>query len=92
MIPAQNVQDLMLKEEVLEAVRQDLFHVYSIEKVEDGIELLTGKPAGQQLEDGHWEEGTVFGKVQETLNRYASYSSKQTMFFNEMEKRKDRRE
>ena len=58
-IPKSNIRNLMLKEEVLEAVRQGKFHIYAIETVDQGIEILTGVPAGKRLEDGTFEEGTV---------------------------------
>jgi predicted ATP-dependent protease len=46
MIPAANVQNLMLKKEVIEAVGNGQFHIYQVNSVEDGIEVLTGKTAG----------------------------------------------
>lgn len=71
MIPAQNVDNLMLKEEVVEAVRGGKFHIWAVRTVEEGIELLTGVPAGERRPDGSYPEGTVFGLVDRTLRLYA---------------------
>lgn len=59
MIPESNVQNLMLKEEVVEAVKAGLFHIYAVKTIDEGIEILTGVKAGQKLEDGTFEKGTV---------------------------------
>ena len=71
MIPHQNVVNLMLNDEVIEAVKQGSFHIYSIKDVEEGIELLTDMPAGRKNENGEFPEDTVFYKVQKRLERYA---------------------
>lgn len=70
-IPSANVRDLMLRDDVVEAVRDGLFRVYAVERVEQAVELLLGVPAGNRLEDGLWEENTVFGRVQDRLHYYA---------------------
>ncbi len=70
-IPAQNVDNLMLKDEVLEAVEKGLFHIYAIRTVEEGITLLTGVPAGERGPDGTYPEDTVFGRVDRRLRAYA---------------------
>jgi len=59
MMPESNVEDLMLREDVLEAVAAGKFHVWPVAKVEQGIEILTGSTAGQQKGDGKFEPGTV---------------------------------
>jgi len=69
LVPAANVDNLMLDEEVVEAVSAGRFHVYPISSVEEGIELLTGVPAGTRREDGTYPEGTVFARVAERLER-----------------------
>ena len=71
LIPAANVPHLMLREEVVEAVRDGRFHVYSAETIDEGIELLTGVPAGCLLPDGTFEEGTVNRRVSERLAEMA---------------------
>ncbi len=66
-IPSKNVNNLMLKKEVLDAVEKGLFHIWPISRIEEGIEILTGMPAGELLEDGTYPEGTFFRKVDERL-------------------------
>ncbi len=58
-IPKANVRNLMLKEEIVEAVKEGKFHIWAIETVDEGIEILTGVRAGERREDGTFEEGTV---------------------------------
>jgi|WetSurMetagenome_2_1015567.scaffolds.fasta_scaffold09992_3 lon-related putative ATP-dependent protease len=65
-IPIQNVIDLMLREDVIEAVKKNKFHIYPIARVEEGIEILTGVKAGNKTEKGY-EEGTVFDKVEKKI-------------------------
>ena len=72
MIPAANVEDLMLREDVLEAVKSGKFHIWPIERVEQGVQLLTGTRAGQRNGDGGFEKGTVFAKVDERLREMAN--------------------
>lgn len=71
LIPAANVRHLMLREDVVEAVAQGQFHIYAVSTIEEGIELLTGLPAGSPNEEGDYPEDTVYGRVQAKLARYA---------------------
>jgi len=66
-IPHQNVKNLALKNEVIEAVKDGKFHVWPVKTIEDGIEILTGKPAGKLKRDGTYPKNSVFGKVMERL-------------------------
>jgi len=66
-IPKLNEPNLVLKDEVIEAVRNGRFHIYSIESVDEGIEILTGRPAGELQPDGAYPEGTVYRAVDDTL-------------------------
>jgi len=59
MIPAQNLPNLMLREDVTEAVRQGMFHIWAVRTIDEGLEVLTGMPAGVAREDGSYPEGTV---------------------------------
>lgn len=59
MIPRQNRRHLMLREDVVEAVRQGQFHIWEVGTIDEGIEILTGKPAGERQPDGAYPEGTV---------------------------------
>lgn len=69
-IPRTNVANLMLREDVLEAVDNGLFSIYAIDTVDDGIELLTGIPAGKPDKHGKFPKGTVNYKVQQSLEEY----------------------
>jgi len=71
MMPESNVEDLMLREDVLEAVTAGKFHVWPVGKVEQGIELLTGMAAGKKDGDGKFEPGTVFALIDERLHAMA---------------------
>lgn len=66
-IPIQNVQELMLKEEILEDVRKGNFHIYPITRVEEGIEILTGTKAGKRLKNGSYEAKSVYYLVEEKI-------------------------
>jgi predicted ATP-dependent protease len=66
-IPRANVPNLMLNTEVIEAVRQNQFYVWAVETVEQGIEILTGMPAGRPDAEGAYSAGTLYHKVQENL-------------------------
>jgi len=71
LIPAANVEDLMLREDILEAVSQGKFHIWPVGRVEQGVELLTGATAGARNGSGKFEEGTVFARVDERLREMA---------------------
>ncbi len=75
-IPRANKQNLMLKQEVIDAVAAGQFHIYAVATIEEGIEVLTGVPAGQRDDRGRFAEGTVFHKVQERLAHYLAESIK----------------
>ncbi len=60
LVPLPNRDALMLRSDVIDAVAEGKFHVYAISTVEEGIELLTGVPAGAPNEEGVYPEGTVF--------------------------------
>ncbi len=66
-IPASNVRNLVLNDEVTDAVRNGLFHVYAIENVEEGIELLMGVAAGEEDTDERYPEGSINARVMDTL-------------------------
>lgn len=73
-IPVANVKNLMLKHDVVEAVRQRLFHVYPVSTISEGMEILTGMPAGTMDSNGIYPETTVYGKVQEKLKFFLKRS------------------
>jgi len=71
-MPESNVSNLMLKEEIVEAVKEGKFHVWPVSTVEEGIEILTGIPAGSaRLKVGSFEPETVFGKADQRLSELA---------------------
>ncbi len=76
MIPRANKKNLMLKKEVLDAVKQGKFHIYQVATVEEGIEILTGVRAGKPNKEGNYPEGTVYGAVQGKLKKYYERSYK----------------
>ncbi|MCX8057646.1 MAG: AAA family ATPase [Ignavibacteria bacterium] len=65
-IPKRNLKDLMLDEEVVEAVKNNKFKIWAIDTIDEGVEILTGYKAGK-YENGKWERGTVYEKVYERL-------------------------
>jgi predicted ATP-dependent protease len=69
-IPKTNRDALMLRDDVVAAIAAHQFHVYEVSTVEDGIELLTGVPAGVADGYGHFPEGTVFGAAETRLKRF----------------------
>jgi lon-related putative ATP-dependent protease len=71
MIPASNVQNLMLKEEIVDAVKAGQFHIYSVGTIDEGIEVLTGTKAGEKRQDGTFENGTVNYRVDKQLKGMA---------------------
>ncbi len=70
-IPESNACNLMLKESVVEAVKNGSFHVWPVKSIDEGIEILTGVRAGQNLPDGGFEENTVNGLVDKRLRDLA---------------------
>ncbi len=75
-IPQANVQNLMLKREIIEAVQLGQFHIYRVASIEEGIEVLTGVPAGAPDNKGVFPDGTVFGAVQKKLSAYIKQAYK----------------
>jgi lon-related putative ATP-dependent protease len=70
-IPTTNVSDLMLDEEVIDAVRAGQFHVWAVDSADQGIEVLTGLPAGERQPDGGFPEGSIHALVAARLEGYA---------------------
>jgi len=72
-IPAQNAINLMLPPDVIEAAEAGKFHIYPIERVEDGLELMTGLPAGEPGPDGEYPPGSVFGMAMAQLKEFSRH-------------------
>ena len=70
-IPLQNIQNLMLREDVIDSVKEGKFHIYPIKTIDEGIEILTGIKAGKRKKDGTFQEDTVNYLVDEELQRLA---------------------
>lgn len=70
LIPIQNVINLNLSDEVVEAVKNKKFHIYTASTIEEGIEVLTGVPAGKRNRNGNFPAGTVNCLVYEKLKKY----------------------
>jgi lon-related putative ATP-dependent protease len=71
LVPESNVQDLMLRKDVVEAVANGLFHVYAVKTIDQGIEILTGVPAGEADAEGNYPEGSVNFLVHKKLSDLA---------------------
>jgi lon-related putative ATP-dependent protease len=70
MIPHQNVDELTLNDEVVDAVRDGKFHIYPVKTIDEGIEILTGVPAGKAQSDGTFPAGTIHYLVGKKLKEY----------------------
>ena len=75
LIPVSNVKNLMLRHDVIDAVEEGRFHIYPVETVDEGIEILTGIPAGERGPDGEYPEGKINYKVEQRLGELAEKRS-----------------
>lgn len=75
-IPHQNITNLVLSDEVIKAVKDGIFHIYPVRTIDEGIEILTGVPAGKYIPDVGFEANTINSKVYEKLEKYAIQSIK----------------
>ena len=71
MIPRDNIRNLVLNDELVDAVSQGKFHIYAVSTIDEGMEVLTGTPAGERGEDGEYPEGTVHFLVEKRLEEMA---------------------
>jgi predicted ATP-dependent protease len=69
MIPRRNLPQLMLRNDVVAAVREGRFHVWAVCSIEEGLEVLAGTPAGSRGEDGSYPPDSVLGRVDVELQR-----------------------
>jgi lon-related putative ATP-dependent protease len=72
MIPAANVKHLMLRQDVIKSVEAGEFHIYPISHIDEGIQILTGMPAGEKLDDGSFTDGTINAMVKQRLEQMAN--------------------
>ena len=75
-IPAQNVRNLHLSDEVIDSVRKGKFHIYSVRTIDEGIEILTGVPAGKKDKNGNFPLGTINYLVNERLKKFSNQGNK----------------
>jgi predicted ATP-dependent protease len=66
-IPHQNVKNLMLPEEIIDAVKAGKFHIYSVHNIDEGIEILTGVKAGKLNKNGSYTRNSVYDRVNQKL-------------------------
>ena len=75
MLPRTNVQNVVLRPDVAQAIRDGKFNLYAVDSIEEGIEVLTGIPAGHERDaEGHFPEGTIFRMVDDRLTAFADQS------------------
>lgn len=77
MIPKSNERHLMLHEDVVRAVAAGQFHIWSVETIEQGIEILTGTAAGQRGKNGKFPKGSIYQKVDDRLKKMAEHMKEQ---------------
>ena len=75
-IPKQNVRNLHLSDEIIDSVRKGKFHIYAVSTIDEGIEILTGVPAGKKDKNGKFPLGTINYLAYEKLKKYAKDSIK----------------
>ncbi len=71
MIPRRNLKHLMLRDDVVDAVKKDKFHIWAVSTIDEGIQILTGTKAGKKRADGSYPKGTINFKVDERLKNLA---------------------
>jgi predicted ATP-dependent protease len=71
LIPASNVNDLMLRKDLVEAIEAGKFHIYPVRTIEEGVELLTEVPAGERDEKGEFPEDSVYSRAEARLRDMA---------------------
>ncbi len=77
-IPIQNVKNLMLDDEIVDAVRNNTFHIWAISNVDEGIEILTGRKPGKRTKSGEFEKGTIYALVDQRLQHLAREAKPKT--------------
>jgi predicted ATP-dependent protease len=70
------VKDLMLRHDVVQAVAEKQFHVFAVRTIEEGLEILTGKPAGKSTKTGHFTPGSIFARADARLREFTKGQKK----------------
>jgi len=76
LIPAINIKNLMLREDIVEAAQQKQFFIYPIETIDDAMTILTGLEVGERDDQGHYPEGSVYFKVEDCLQKFTKVRKK----------------
>ena len=76
-IPVQNVRNLHLSDEIIDSVKKGKFHIYAVSTIDEGIEILTGVPAGKKDKNGKFPYGTINYLVYEKLKKYSKQDNKE---------------
>ena len=84
MIPSSNIEHLMLKHEVIEAVKNDKFNIWAVDNIEDGLKILTDKNAGKRSPSGKFPKNSLYAKVEEKLITFAKRSNEFKKKFGEV--------
>jgi len=71
LMPKSNLRNLMLRPDVVQAVKDGKFHIYAVNSIDEGIEVLTGVPAGERGPDGRYPDGSVNGRVEKKLQQFS---------------------
>lgn len=91
-IPRQNVVNLMLDDEIVGAVREKRFHIWAVEHINEGLEILTGLPAGQADHQGKFPPDSVHGMVNARLIEWSTRKrSERTVSFRDNNEARKRR-
>ncbi|WP_456408515.1 Lon protease family protein [Caldithrix abyssi] len=86
-IPQANVKNLLLKDEVVEAVRAGKFHIWAVDNIEDGLYILTGQKCGLRHKDGSYTQNSIFEKVRQRLVEFARQTQAFRQQISEMSKK-----
>jgi len=79
-IPESNLRNLMLKREVVDAVREGKFHIFPVKTIEEGIGVLTGRSVGTQLADGSFEKDSIYDRIDRRLREMAETARRFQVF------------
>ena len=91
-MPVANQRNLVLDPEVEQAIREHAFNVWAVDRIEQVVEIMTGRPAGRRLDDGHLEPGSAFRAVDDAITKYCEADKPRRRRDDKPEKRgKDKR-
>ncbi len=88
-IPRANVKNLLLKDEIIQAVKEGKFHIWAVDHIEDGLYILTGQKCGLRHKDGSYTQNSIFEKVRQRLIEFARQTQAFRHQINEMSKKEN---